>query len=310
MTRILLCGEHEGGHPTRATLQSLSAALQLGGETHLLLSGEGCARAGEEAARQAGLAKILIAPTEAVLMPEDRAALVLWLAPNYTHILTPATTEGKDFLPRLAALLEVTQISEVTRILAPDSFEHSIYAGNVRETLRSGEAIILCTIRPSAFAPATGEQAPCPVETVPLPASSHLSRFISLDAKASGRPDLASARIVVSGGRGVGSKENFALIEALADKLNAAVGASRAAVDAGYIGNEHQVGQTGKIVAPDLYLAIGISGAIQHLAGMKDSRTIIAVNKDENAPIYGVSDYSFTGDLHQILPRLLALLSA
>jgi electron transfer flavoprotein alpha subunit len=273
---------------------------------HVLVAGKGSRAAADAAAKLAGVAKVLQAEGDALAhgLAEPLAALIVSLAASYDALVAPATTFGKNVMPRVAALLDVMQVSDVTKVIAPDTFEHPIYAGNAIETVKSGDKKRVLTVRVTAFKPA-GAQAPAPVETVSTPALPSKSSFVSADASKSDRPELTGARVVVSGGRAFRSKENFAkYIEPLAGKLGAAIGASRAAVDAGYAPNDWQVGQTGKIVAPDLYIACGISGAIQHLAGIKDAKVIVAINKDPDAPIFQVADYGLVGDVFEILPEL------
>ncbi len=303
---ILVIADHDNRKLAKATLHMVTAARVLGGDVHVLVAGVQCKDVAAEASRAQGVSKVLCADDTAYAyaLAENIAPLVAGLAKHYTHVLTAASSTGKDFMPRVAALLDVAQISEVITVVSPDTFRRPIYAGNAIETVQAKDAIKVMTVRQTAFdaAPATGGSAP--VEVVTPLGDSGLSQFVSKEESISERPELTSARVVVSGGRGLGSKENFALVEALAAKLNAAVGASRAAVDAGYVPNDCQVGQTGKIVAPELYIAVGISGAIQHLAGMKDSKIIVAINKDENAPIFEIADYGLVGDLFTILPEL------
>jgi len=269
------------------------------------MPGENIGAVAETAAKLEGIKKILVcdSPVYKNYLAENMAALVVSIAKNYSHILAPASTFGKDFSPRIAAMLDVAQVSDVISVVSPDTFVRPIYAGNALATVKSTDKIIIATIRPSSFAKC-GETGNATIEKIPAAADSGLSTFIKKDETKSERPELTAARIVISGGRGLGSAENFKKLEKIADKLGAAIGASRAAVDAGYVPNDYQVGQTGKIVAPDLYIAVGISGAIQHLAGMKDSKVIVAINKDEAAPIFEVADYGLVGDLFTILPEL------
>ena len=306
---VLVYAKHDNATLNDATAKAVTAASGLGGEIHVLVAGEGAEAAASAAAGLAGVAKVLHAeaPGYGRRLAEPLAELIAGLAPGYDAIVFPGTTTGKNVAPRVAAKLDVMVVSEVTGVLGPDLFERPIYAGNAIQTVRSRDAKKVLTVRTAAFAPA-GTQAAAPVERVAAAADPGTSAWVSDQVAASDRPDLSSARIVVSGGRGVGSEENFALIEGLADKLGAAVGASRAAVDSGYAPNDLQVGQTGKVVAPELYVAVGISGAIQHLAGMKDSKVIVAINKDEEAPIFQVADYGLVGDLFQIVPDLTAKL--
>jgi electron transfer flavoprotein alpha subunit len=289
-----------------ATHKTVTAAAAVSSPVHVLVAGENCAAVAEAAARIAGVEKVLLAdaPAYARQLAEPMEALILSLAGSYDAILAPATTTGKNILPRVAAKLDVGQISEILKVLSPDTFERPIYAGNAIETLQApGGAKKVITVRTTAFA-AASEGGSAAIEKIAAAADPGTSKFASEALSKSERPDLTSARIVISGGRGLGSKENFKLLDLIADKLHAAVGASRAAVDAGFVPNDYQVGQTGKAVAPDLYIAVGISGAIQHLAGMKDSRKIVAINKDEEAPIFQVADYGLVGDLFKILPEL------
>ena len=298
---ILIIAEHEDGALRPATRAAVAAASEIGGDIHLLVAGPDAAQAADAAAALAGVAKVLVAEGAAPLA-EPLAALVAGLS-GYSHILAPATTFGKNVAPRIAALLDVAQISDIVAVVDAETFVRPIYAGSALATVRSSDLIKVVTVRPSAFDPVgTGGGAAAiePLTATDLP---ELSRHLRSELSVSARPELASARVVVSGGRGVGSAENFALVEALADQLGAAVGASRAAVNSGFAPNDLQVGQTGKVVAPDLYIAIGISGAIQHLAGMKDSKVIVAINKDEEAPIFQVADYGLVGDLFQIVPE-------
>lgn len=307
---ILVLAEHTHTELSRATLHAVTAALKLGGDVHVLVAGNGCDGAAKAAAQVAGVAKVLKvdSPVYTHALPENLAPLVAQIAAGYSHVVVTATSMGKEVLPRAAALLDVGQVSEVIDIISPDTFRHPIYAGNAIETVQSHERVTLLTVRQSAFLAAAATGGNAAVDGATAGAESGLSSFVSEDAVKSDRPELTSARIVVSGGRGVGSRENFAIIEQLAAKLGAAVGASRAAVDAGFVPNDYQVGQTGKIVAPDLYIAIGISGAIQHLAGMKDSKVIVAINKDENSPIFEIADYGLVADLFTVLPELMAAL--
>jgi electron transfer flavoprotein alpha subunit len=304
----LVVAEHDNRLVRSGTLNAVSAALKLGGEVHVLVAGYECNAAAEAAKQITGIAKVRVAdaPLYKDGLAENLAPLVVSIAKQYTHIFTPATTFGKNFLPRVAALLDVAQISDIVAIQGPDTFVRPIYAGNALATVQSGDPIKVITVRTTAFdaAPATGGSAS--VEPVSPAADTGLSKLLGQELTKSERPELAGAKIVVSGGRGVGSAENFKLVAQLADKMGAALGASRAAVDAGYAPNDYQVGQTGKIVAPDLYIAVGISGAIQHLAGMKDSRVIVAINKDADAPIFQVADYGLVADLFQALPELMA----
>jgi electron transfer flavoprotein alpha subunit len=302
----LLIAEHDGAAVKDATAKALTAAKALGAPVHILIAGKGCKGAAESAARLDGAAKVLLADDAAYdhMLAETTAALVAGLAGGYTAIVAPSTANGKNIAPRVAALIDSQIISDVMKVVSPDTFERPIYAGNAIQTVQSSDAKKVMTIRTASFQPAamTGSAA---VETVAAAASSGISSFKGEEVAKSDRPELASAKIIVSGGRALGSAEKFKeVIEPVADKLGAAMGASRAAVDAGYAPNDWQVGQTGKVVAPELYIAVGISGAIQHLAGMKDSKVIVAINKDEEAPIFQVADYGLVGDLFAILPEL------
>lgn len=305
MTTLLLA-EHDASGLSPATSKTLAAALKLDQPVHVLVAGQSCRHAAEAAAKLEGVAKVLLAEADhlAHQLAEEVAALILSLADDYDVILAPATTSGKNILPRVAALLDVAQVSDITAVVAADTFERPIYAGNAIQTVKAPGPKRVITVRSTAFQ-AVGEGGGAPVEAVAVPPPVGVSQFAGEEVSRSERPELTSARVVVSGGRGVGSRENFeTYIAPLADVLGAAIGASRAAVDAGYMPNDHQVGQTGKVVAPELYIAVGISGAIQHLAGMKDSKVIVAINKDEDAPIFQVADYGLVGDLFEIVPRL------
>lgn len=302
----LVIAEHDNASLKGSTLHTITAALQCG-EVHVLIAGHHADAAAQAAAKITGVAKVLVAEGVQFAdgLAENIAAQALALAGDYTHILAPATAYGKNILPRVAARLDVAQISEITRVVAPDTFERPFYAGNAIATVQSSDAIKVITVRGTAF-DAAPEGGSATVENVTVVADAGKSSFVSRELATSARPELTAAKIVVSGGRGLGSAENFRILEPLADRLGAAMGASRAAVDAGYVPNDWQVGQTGKIVAPELYIAIGISGAIQHLAGMKDSKTIVAINKDPEAPIFAVADYGIVGDLFEIVPKLVA----
>ncbi len=304
MAVLLLAEVNNGELALDATAKAVTAAKALGDVT-VLAAGAHAAAAGEAAAKIDGVKKVLVAEGDSLghRLAESTADLIVSLAGDYDHIVAPATTDAKNVMPRVAALLDVMVISDVSGVVDADTFERPIYAGNAIQTVKSRDPKKVITIRTSTF-DAAGEQAPAPVETIAAPEASGLSEWVEDKVAESDRPELTSAKIVVSGGRGVGSEENFALIEKLADKLGAAVGASRAAVDSGYAPNDWQVGQTGKVVAPDLYVAVGISGAIQHLAGMKDSKIIVAINKDEEAPIFQVADYGLVADLFQAVPEL------
>ncbi|HZB92140.1 MAG TPA: FAD-binding protein [Stellaceae bacterium] len=308
---LLVVAEHDNQSLKSSTLSAVAAATAIGGEIHVLVAGRNARPAADAAAKAAGVAKVLLAENPAYehLLAEDLAALVVKLAPQYSHVLAPASTFGKNFLPRVAALLDVAQISDISGVVSPDTFVRPIYAGNALATVQSTDKIKVISVRGTAFPPVDAKSGNAAVETIEGPASAGLSRFVGAELSKSERPELTSARIIVSGGRGMQSGENFKLLESLADKLGAAVGASRAAVDAGFVPNDYQVGQTGKIVAPELYIAVGISGAIQHLAGMKDSKVIVAINKDEEAPIFQIADYGIVGDLFKIVPELDAELA-
>jgi electron transfer flavoprotein alpha subunit len=302
----LLVAEHVNSALKDATNKALTAARGLGAEVHILVAGHGCKPAAEEAAKLDGVAKVLLADAPAYdhMLAEPTAALIVSLAGPYETIMAPSTTSGKNIMPRVAALLDVMQISEISKVVAPDTFERPVYAGNAIQTVRSLDPKKVITVRTAAFQ-ATGEGGPAPIEAAAAAADPGVSGFVGEELSKSERPELTSAKIIISGGRAMQSRENFTkYIEPVADKLGAAVGASRAAVDAGYAPNDWQVGQTGKVVAPDLYIAVGISGAIQHLAGMKDSKVIVAINKDEEAPIFQVADYGLVADLYQALPEL------
>ncbi|HEV2673123.1 MAG TPA: FAD-binding protein [Aliidongia sp.] len=305
---LLVIAEHSNAELKPATLNVVTAAKEIGGDIHVLVAGSNAKAAADAAAQIAGVAKVLLvdAPIYEHRLAEDLAALVVKLAPDYTHVLAPATTSGKNFLPRVAALLDVAQISDISAVVSADTFVRPIYAGNALATVQSKDAIKIITVRGTGFAAAEATGGSAPVETSEAGAASGLSSFVSQELSKSERPELTSARVIISGGRGMQNGENFKMLEEVADKLGAAVGASRAAVDAGFVPNDYQVGQTGKIVAPDLYVAVGISGAIQHLAGMKDSKVIVAINKDEEAPIFQIADYGVVGDLFKLVPELSA----
>ncbi len=302
----LVIAEHDNASLKASTLHTVTAAAQCGGEVHILIAGAQCGGAAEAAAKVAGVAKVLVAdaPQFAEGLAENVAEQALALASSYSHILAPATAYGKNILPRVAAKLDVAQISEITKVDAPDTFERPIYAGNAIATVQSSDPVKVITVRTTGF-DAAGAGGSAAVESVTPVGDSGKSAFVSREVAKSDRPELTAAKVIVSGGRGMGSGENFKILEPLADKLGAAMGASRAAVDAGFVPNDWQVGQTGKIVAPQLYIAVGISGAIQHLAGMKDSKTIVAINKDAEAPIFSVADYGIVGDLFEIVPQLV-----
>jgi electron transfer flavoprotein alpha subunit len=309
----LVIVEHDNASLKGSTLNTVTAAVQCGGDVHVLVAGHNCGAAAEAAAQIAGVAKVLLADAAQFAdgLAENVAEQVLALAAGYSHILAPATAFGKNILPRVAARLDVGQISEITKVDAPDTFERPIYAGNAIATVQSTDSIKVITVRTTGFdAAATGGSGGAlptvaAIEKLTPVADSGKSAFISRELAKSDRPELTAAKVIVSGGRGMGSGDNFKILEPLADRLGAAMGASRAAVDAGFVPNDWQVGQTGKIVAPQLYIAVGISGAIQHLAGMKDSKTIVAINKDPEAPIFSVADYGIVGDLFEIVPQLV-----
>jgi electron transfer flavoprotein alpha subunit len=308
--RILVIAEHDHAALKAATLHTVGAAQKLGGEIHVLVAGSGCGAVATAASRLSGVTTVKVADAAHYQdqTAENLAALIHAHAAGYTHILAPATTFGKNLLPRVAALLDVAQISEICAIESSDTFVRPIYAGNALATVRSHDDVKVITVRTTAF-DAVGEGGAAPIENIPPGPDLGLTRLIGRELTQSARPELGAAKIVVSGGRGLASAENYhRLLEPLADKLGAALGASRAAVDAGFVPNDYQVGQTGKVVAPQLYIAIGISGAIQHLAGMKDSKVIVAINKDPDAPIFQVADYGLVGDLFQIVPELTAAL--
>ncbi len=304
---ILVVAEHDNKSSRKATLSTLAAAQKIGGDIHVLVAGHNAGDAARAAAQIAGVGKVLHADAPHLddFLAENVAALVVSVARGYSHVMAPATSNGKNVLPRVAALLDVQQISEIIAVDSPDTFQRPIYAGNAIATVQSTDPIKVITVRATGFDAVAATGGSAALEALAAPADGGLSSFVGREVSKSERPELTSARIVVSGGRGMGSGENFKLLEPLADKLGAAMGASRAAVDAGFVPNDWQVGQTGKIVAPDLYVAIGISGAIQHLAGMKDSRVIVAINKDEEAPIFQVADYGIVGDPFQVVPQVV-----
>ena len=304
---VLVLAEHDNKIIKKATLNTVAAAQKLGGDIHVLVAGHNAAAAAAEAAKVAGVKKVLHAdaPHLGEFLAENLAALIVSLGKNYSHILAPATSTGKDVMPRAAALLDVQQISDISAVEGADTFVRPIYAGNALATVKSKDPIKVITVRTTGFDAVASSGGNAQVEAVTPPADSGLSAFVSREVSKSERPELTAAKIIVSGGRGMASGENFTkVLEPLADKLGAAMGASRAAVDAGFVPNDWQVGQTGKIVAPDLYVAVGISGAIQHLAGMKDSRVIVAINKDEEAPIFQVADYGLVADLFKAVPEM------
>ena len=303
---ILVLAEHNNAALGAATLNTLAAAQQIGGDIHVLVAGSACAAVAEAAAQVAGVAKVLVADSAAFAhqLPENVAPLLAELGKGYSHVLAAATTTGKNVLPRVAALLDVDQISEIVKVESADTFQRPIYAGNAIATVQSSAAIKVITVRSTGFDAVAATGGSAAIEAVSGGSDAGLSAFVGEELAKSERPELTAAKVVVSGGRGMQNGENFALLYKLADKLGAAVGASRAAVDAGFVPNDMQVGQTGKIVAPELYIAVGISGAIQHLAGMKDSKVIVAINKDEEAPIFQVADYGLVADLFDVLPEL------
>ena len=305
---ILVIAEHDNASLKSATLNAVTAAAKIGGEIHVLVAGAGCGAAADAAAKVAGVAKVKVADAVhyADQTAENIAALVVANAAGYSHIVAPATTGGKNYLPRVAALLNVAQISDIVGVESADTFVRPIYAGNVLATVQSSDAVKVITVRTTAFE-AAGEGGSAAVEAIGAAADAGNSKLVGRELTKSARPELTAAKIIVSGGRGIGNGENYTkLLEPLADKLGAALGASRAAVDAGFVPNDYQVGQTGKIVAPQLYVAVGISGAIQHLAGMKDSKVIVAINKDPEAPIFQVADYGLVADLFEVVPQLTA----
>ncbi len=308
---VLVLAEHDNKEIKPSTLNTVTAAAKLGGDVVVLVAGSACAEAGAAAAKIKGVAKVLVAdsPAYAHHLAENVAPLVVGLAAGYSHVLAPASTYGKNIMPRVAALLDVGQVSDISGIESPDTFVRPIYAGNALATVQSKDKIKVVTVRSTAFDAAPAEGGSASVEPGAAGSDAGKSEFLRLESQKSERPELTTARIVISGGRGMQAGDNFKMLEAIADKLGAAVGASRAAVDAGFVPNDYQVGQTGKIVAPELYIAVGISGAIQHLAGMKDSKVIVAINKDEEAPIFQVADYGLVADLFKALPELQAELS-
>ena len=302
----LVIAEHDNTNLKPATLNTVAAANVIGGAVHILVAGHSCQSVADEAAAIDGVEKVILADDSAYenQLAESTANLIKSISSDYSHILAPATTFGKNVLPRLSALLDVQQISEITEVVSEDTFKRPIYAGSCIATVKSSDAVKVITVRATAFDPVDASGGSASVESISADGVSDLSSFINEEIAQSDRPELTAASIVISGGRGMQSGDNFHLLETIADKLGAAVGASRAAVDAGFVPNDYQVGQTGKIVAPDLYIAVGISGAIQHLAGMKDSKVIVAINKDEDAPIFQVADYGLVADLFNALPEL------
>jgi len=306
---ILVIAEHDNASIKSATLNTIAAGQKIGGDIHVLIAGSNAQAAADAAAKISGVAKVLLAdaPQLADGLAENIDGTVVQIAKNYSHILAPATPYGKNIAPRIAAHLDVAQISDITAVDSPDTFERPIYAGNAIATVQSSDAIKVITVRTTGFDPVAAEGGNASVEKIEATADAGISKFVSREVTKLDRPELTSAKIIVSGGRGLGSGENYTkVLEPLADKLGAALGASRAAVDAGFVPNDYQVGQTGKIVAPNLYVAVGISGAIQHLAGMKDSKVIVAINKDAEAPIFSVADYGLVGDLFDTVPELTA----
>ena len=303
---VLVYAEHDNSSIKGATLNTVAAAQAIGGDIHVLVAGSNCQAAATAAAQIAGVSKVLVADNAAYTnqLAENVSLLVADLGKAYSHILAPATTNGKNFAPRVAALLDVAQISEITKVISADTFERPIYAGNAIATVQALDAIKVLTVRATGFDAVAATGGSAAIEAVGTATDAGTSKFVAEELAKSDRPELTAAKIVVSGGRGMGNGDNFKILYSLADKLGAAVGASRAAVDAGFVPNDMQVGQTGKIVAPQLYVAVGISGAIQHLAGMKDSKVIVAINKDEEAPIFQVADYGIVGDLFDLVPQL------
>ncbi|MEH6617243.1 MAG: FAD-binding protein [Porticoccus sp.] len=303
---ILVIAEHDNSSLKPATLNTVTAAQSIGGDIDLLIAGADCSDAANEAAKISGVGRVLVAdnPAYGHRLAENIAPLIAEIGGSYSHILAPATTTGKNIIPRVAALLDVQAISDISSVESADTFKRPIYAGNIIATVQSSDSIKVLTVRTTAFDPVSAEGGAASVEALTSVHDSGNSSFIGEELAVSERPELTSARVVISGGRGMASSDNFQLLEKLADKLGGAVGASRAAVDAGFVPNDMQVGQTGKIVAPDLYIAVGISGAIQHLAGMKDSKVIVAINKDEEAPIFQVADYGLVADLFDVVPEL------
>ncbi len=303
---ILVIAEHDNQTLKNVTLNTITAATQIIGDIHVLIAGFNCGNVAEQAAKISGISKVICVDNELYQhqLAENTSELIASLSSDYQHIFAPATSNYKNIMPRVAAKLDVAQISDITKVLSEDTFERPIYAGNAIATVQSLDSVKIITVRTSAFSEVSYSENSVEIITVAALSDSGLSQFVSEHVEKSDRPDLSSAKIIISGGRGLGSSENFVLLEKLADKIGAAVGASRAAVDAGYVPNDKQVGQTGKIVAPQLYIAVGISGAIQHLAGMKDSKKIVAINKDEEAPIFSVADYGLVADLFEVLPIL------
>ena len=303
---ILVVAEHDNEALRASTLNTVTAAAAIGGDIEILVAGTGCSGVAEAAAKIPGISKVCLADAAEYehQLAENLAPLIVGMASDYSHLLAPATTFGKNVMPRAAALLDAQQVSDITAVKSADTFERPIYAGNAVATVQSSDPVKVVTVRTTAFDPVAEEGGSASVEAVTATGDKGLSQFAGQELTVSERPELTTARVVISGGRGMQSGDNFAMLERIADKLGAAVGASRAAVDAGYVPNDYQVGQTGKVVAPDLYIAVGISGAIQHLAGMKDSKVIVAINKDEEAPIFQVADYGLVADLFKAVPEL------
>ena len=303
---ILVIAEHDNNELKVATLNTVAAASEIGGDIEILIAGNECEDVANQAAQIPGVKKILLAnkPAYANFLPENIGSLVAEIGSSYTHILTPATANGKNFLPRVAASLDVAQVSDISAVVSPDTFERPIYAGNCIATVQSTDSVKVITVRTTGFDACEASGGSSPIEVVDLDKDLAISSFMKEEIAVSDRPELTAADVVISGGRGMQNGDNFNLLNGIADKLGAAIGASRAAVDSGFVPNDMQVGQTGKIVAPDLYIAVGISGAIQHLAGMKDSKVIVAINKDEEAPIFQVADYGLVADLFEALPEL------
>ncbi|MGB0554503.1 MAG: electron transfer flavoprotein subunit alpha/FixB family protein [Alphaproteobacteria bacterium] len=303
---ILVVAEHENSEIKAATLNTIAAGVAIGGDIHVLVAGQDCAAAGEAASKIAGVAKVLVADSAEYAngIAENLTPLVLSLADDYEHMLANSTSFGKNLMPRVAAMLDVQQISEISGVTSADTFDRPTYAGNAIATVQTSDAKKVITVRGTAFDPVAAEGGSASIENIGAQGDAGLTSYVGSEISKNERPELTSARVIISGGRGMQSGDNFPMLEKVADLLNAAVGASRAAVDAGFVPNDYQVGQTGKIVAPELYIAVGISGAIQHLAGMKDSKVIVAINKDEEAPIFQVADYGLVADLFQAVPEL------
>ena len=303
---ILVVAEHENSEIKAATLNTIAAGVAIGGDIHVLVAGQDCAAAGEAASKITGVAKVLVANSAEYAngIAENLTPLVLSLADDYEHMLANSTSFGKNLMPRVAAMLDVQQISEISGVTSADTFDRPTYAGNAIATVQTSDAKKVITVRGTAFDPVAAEGGSASIENIGTQGDTGLTSYVGSEISKNERPELTSARVIISGGRGMQSGDNFPMLEKVADLLNAAVGASRAAVDAGFVPNDYQVGQTGKIVAPELYIAVGISGAIQHLAGMKDSKVIVAINKDEEAPIFQVADYGLVADLFQAVPEL------